>query len=549
MRRRRADVWTLVLWGGWALLALLLAWPLSTILAASVTGNADGGFSLANYAAVFGQPRYHRAIVNTLIAGTGGMAGSVVLGLTLAFLTTRYRIRGRAVIQTLALLALVSPPFIGAYAWIVLFGGAGVVRRALMDLGIAMPPIYGTLGVVLVFAFKFFPHVFLITGGALAAVNRSLEEAAEGLGLSPARRFFTVTLPLILPALTSSALLTFVLSIADFGTPQLIGRNFPVLATEAFNLYTSEVGGNHGMASALSITLLVLSLAVVLLQRWSLRRDHFHGNLLKRPEVRPVRGGKAVLVHGLAYLIVLVGSLPAFVVLLYSFRATRGPVFQPGYGLQSYRRVIDTVSDAILNTLAYSSAAVVAIVITGTLLGYVVARRPSASSSALDAVLMVPYIVPGIVMGIAFIASFNTPPLVLTGTGAIIVAAVFIRRLPYTVRSVATNLRQVAPSLEDAAVSLGCSPAQAFRKVTVPLIAPGILAGGMISFITAMNELSSSLVLYVGRTVTMPVRIYIAVLDGEYGVASALSTMLLAVTAIAVYAAFVLSGRRERALF
>jgi iron(III) transport system permease protein len=155
--------------------------------------------------------------------------------------------------------------------------------------------------------------------------------------------------------------------------------------------------------------------------------------------------------------------------------------------------------------------------------------------------------VPGIVMGIAFIESFNTGPLTLTGTGGIIILAVLIRRLPYATRATTAALGQLSPSLEQAAVSLGYHPARAFLRVTVPLIMPGLVAGAMMSFVTAMNELSSSLVLYVGRTVTIPVSIYLLVLDGEYGTASALSTILLAVTAVLVYGAFRLSGGNQRA--
>jgi iron(III) transport system permease protein len=249
-----------------------------------------------------------------------------------------------------------------------------------------------------------------------------------------------------------------------------------------------------------------------------------------------------------AYVIVLTGALPAIIVVLFSFRRTSGPVFQPGLSLQSYERVVSTLSAPIWNTLIFSTAAVVAIVITGTLIGYLISRRPNIATGTLDALLMVPYVVPGIVMGIAFITRFNDPPLALTGTGLIIVMAVFIRRLPYSARSVAAALKQVSPSLEDAAVSLGYPPSKAFLKVTVPLILPGIMAGALMSFVTAMNELSSSLVLYVGSTITMPVRIYLSVMDGEYGTASALSTVLLTMTVLAVYAAFHLSGRRESAL-
>ena len=547
-KRHGFDPWLVVLAVAWAIMLGLLVWPLWSVLSASLHDNDTGALTLGNYIDVLTLKSYRRAIGNTFIAGLGGMTGALLLGVSLALIVTRYAIRGRLVIQTLAVVALVSPPFIGAYAWIVLFGANGVVRQALASVGIDIPTIYGATGVILVFAFKFFPHVFLITSGALAAVNRSVEEAAEGLGLSPIQRLLKITFPLILPSVTAAALLTFVLSIADFGTPRLIGRDFNVLATEAFTLFGSEVGGNPGMASALSMVLIILSMGLVLLQRRITRRDVYGGNLMRRPFVVKATGWRNVGLHMVAYAIVFVGALPAMTAVAFSFRATRGPVFQPGLSLQSYERVIATVSKPIVNSLIYSGAAVVAIVVMGTLIGYLIARRPQPATAALDGMLMVPYVVPGIVMGIAIITRFNGPPLELTGTGLVIVMAVFIRRLPYSARSAAAALKQLSPSLEEAAISLGYSPAKAFLRVTVPLIGPGILAGALMSLVTAMNELSSSLVLYVGATVTMPVRIYLAVLDGEYGLASALSTILLALTVLAVLGAFLLSGRKQSSL-
>ena len=546
MRPNGPDVWRPIQWAIWGLLALLLMWPLSTVLRASLI-DASGAFGLGNYAELAARPRYARAFANTLLAGAGGTIGALLLGVTLAALLTRYRLRGRTLIQTLAVMALVSPPFIGAYAWIVLFGANGLVRRFVIDLGIDMPPIYGATGVILVFAFKFFPNVFLITAAALAGVNRSLEEAAEGLGLPPWRRMIQVTMPLVLPAIAASALLAFVLSIADFGTPRLIGRDFAVLATEAFSLYTADLGANPGLASALSLVLVGVSMILVLLQRRLLRRDVFHTNALRRPAIITLAGWRSLLAHFLAYTIVGIGILPAIVVVAFSFRRTNGPVFQPGFGLQSYERMLHAVMDPVWNTLTFSLTATVAIVTAGTLVGYLITRRPSRGTAALDAILMIPYVVPGVVMGIGFITAFNTPPLAITGTGAVIVLALFIRRLPYAARGAATALKQLSPNLEDAAISLGYSPAQAFLRITVPLILPGIMAGGMMSFVTAMNELSASLVLYVSDTVTMPVRIYQAVISGDYGTASALATTLLAITAAAVYAAFRLSGRRDAA--
>ena len=541
------DSWKAVQALVWGLLAVLLAWPLSGIVRASLL--APGGVGLGNFIEVFSQPRHLRAIGNTLLVGAGGMAGAMLLGGALALLVVRVRLRGRAAIQTLAVLALVSPPFIGAYAWIVMFGANGAVRRGLMDIGITLPPIYGAGGVMLVFSFKFFPNVFLIVSAALAQVNRSLEEAAEGLGLSPVQRFWRITLPMITPAMSAAALLAFVLSIADFGTPQLIGRGFEVLATQAFQLYAADLGENPGLASALSLVLVALSMLLVVAQRRLLRRDVFHGNTLKaRPPLR-LRGWRNAAAHAAAYTIVGIGMAPSLVVLVFSFRATRGPVFQPGFGLASYERVFHAVTAPVWNTLLYALSATVGIVALGTLIGYLVTRRRSLATAVLDGVLMVPYVVPGVVRGIGFGAASNTPPLALTGTGAVIVLAIFIRRLPYAARAAATALRQVSPSLEDAAISLGLSPARAFWRVTARLILPGILAGGMMSFVTAMNELSSSLVLYVSGTITMPVRIYVAVVNGDYGVAAALASILLAMTAIAVYAAFRLSDRRQSSLF
>jgi len=542
--KRVNDPWRLVQIAVWAVLGLLLLWPLSTVLRSSLI-DPHGAIGLRNYGEILANPRFIGALGNTLLAGTGGAVGALLLGVILAFLVTRYHLRGRVLIQTLAVLALVSPPFIGAYAWIVLFGANGLVRRFVVDLGIAMPPIYGATGVILVFTLKFFPNVFLITAAALGQVNRSLEEAAEGLGLAPRRRLVRVTLPLVLPAISASALLAFVLSIADFGTPSLIGRDFEVLATDAFRLYTADLGENPGLASALSLMLVAISMILVVLQRRLLRADVYHGSSLRRPYVRRLKGWRTVLAHTGAYTIVLMGILPAIVVGVFSFRRTSGPVFRDGFALQSYERVLSRVMDPIWNTLSFSLTATAAIVVAGTLVGYLVTRRPSRMTAALDAILMIPYVVPGVVMGIGFVTAFNAPPLALTGSGLVIILAIFIRRLPYAARGAATALRQLSPSLEEAAISLGYSPARAFLRVTVPLILPGIMAGGMMSFVTAANELSSSLVLYVSDTVTMPVRIYQAVISGDYGTASALGTILLVLTAIAVYAAFRISGRRD----
>ncbi|MDL2272314.1 iron ABC transporter permease [Desulfovibrio sp. OttesenSCG-928-I05] len=541
----RMDVWSWALVAGWVIIAAMLIYPLQSIVTASFTSNLTGEWSLENYATIFKEKQYYRSLINTFIGGFGGMCGALILGITLAAFVSRFQIKGRAFISTIAVMALVTPPFIGAYSWIILFGANGVVRKGLMSLGITIPPIYGMWGVILVFSLKLFPHVFLLTSAALQNIDASLDDAAESLGMPPMQRFFHVTLRLITPAVTASALLTFILSIADFGTPRFIGRQFQMLSTEAYVLFSSETGGNPGMASAISIMLLLISLVFVIMQRWAARHDLSQGSKGRTRVPAPLKGLKSVVVHGITYLIIFAGILPTLVVVLFSFRKTRGPVFQSGFSLDSYRAIWNDVPLALGNSLTFSTASVTGIVIAGAILGYVIVRRRNLLSSGFDAVLMVPYIVPGIVMGIAYAASFNTDPVVLTGTGFIIIAATFIRRLPYGMRAMIASLHQVSPSIEQAGVSLGYHPARVFTKVTVPLIAPGILAGAIMSFVTAMNELSTTLVLYIGSTITMPVKIYTLVSNGEYGTGSALSTILLTITGLLVYFAFRVGKGRQ----
>ena len=545
---RRPPFWTAVFALAFTVVGLLLVWPLSSVFTASLLDNATRELTLDNYAKVLGRPFFLASLGNSLIVGIGGMAGAMLLGIPLAALTTRHVIRGRNVLATLAVLALVSPPFIGAYAWIMMLGRNGFVRNWLEStLGLDVPSIYGFFGIILVFSFKFYPFVFLLASSSLKTINPAIEEAAQGLGAGPWRRFFAITLPLVLPAVSAGALLTFVLSIADFGTPAIVGGKVRVLATTAYNLFTSEMGGNPGLASATSVVLIVLSLLVVFLQRWSIAKRNVAGSLVRKPVPGRLRPLQSALAHVACYAIVLVGSLPSLIVVATSFRKTSGPVFQPGFGLDSYAKILHEVPHVITNSAVYSLTAVLLIVVVGTLIGYVVARTTTRLAGALDAALYIPYIVPGVVLGVAFVITFNTKPIEITGTATIIVLMLFIRRLPYSVRSAAAILKQIRGSIEEAAISLGASPARAFMRITLPLMLPGIIAGGLMSFITAINELSSSLILYVGRTMTMPVRIYLSVLDGEFGTAAALSTILLVASGIAVYAVFRVSGRTESA--
>lgn len=533
---RRADAWTGVTLGGHALLLVLLVVPLLAVLRTSVVDAETGALTLAHYARVLGEPYYRGAVLNSLLVASGAAAGAVLLGLPLALITARVRLPGATLLTTLAVLALLSPPFVGAYAWVLLLGRAGVLRAALVEVGLDPPLLRGPLAIAFVLALQYYPFVFLLTRSALLATDRAVEEAAESLGAGRVRRLVQVTLPLVLPSLSAGALLAFMLALANFGTPVVLDPSTRVLPTLAYDRFTSEVAADLGLPSALCVVLVALSTCALLLQRWAASRRRVGAALLRRSTPREVAPLPRALLGAMCHGLVLLSTAPLAVVVWTSLRATSGPVFRPGLSLDSYRQVLHGVPRAITNSLGFSLLAALLIAACGALLGFVVARRRDPLARALDPLLMVPYVVPGVAVGVAYVLCWNDGPVVLTGTGAIIVLAYFVRHLPYVVRSSAAILQQVDPSLEEAAVSLGASPARAFGEVTLPLMAPGVLSGAVLAWVTCVGELSASLVLYVGDTVTMPVKVYLQVVDGSLGPAAALSTILLAVTGAALFA-------------
>uniref|UniRef100_UPI0031019969 ABC transporter permease n=1 Tax=Neorhizobium sp. EC2-8 TaxID=3129230 RepID=UPI0031019969 len=547
LRFGKPGFWTVITVLAVLLLAVFLVLPIANVLAISFFDATTGSFGLSNYWQVLTRRFYTLALWNTIVIGVLGMLGACLLGIPLAFCTSRYRIRGRAIIATFAVLVLCAPPFIGAYAWIMLFGSNGAVTNVLKTLGIAAPTIYGIPGIVMVFSLKFFPYIFLMTENALNTINKSYEDAAENLGCTAFQRFYKVTLPLVFPAVSTGAIICFVLSIADFGTPAILGRGIRTLSTIAYAQYTSEMSGTPTMAVTVSMLMIAISMAALLLQRRILSKRRYASALTNRPVKKSMTPLKSVLVHGFCYLIVFLAMLPAFTVVYTSFLATSGPVFTGGFGLGSYARILRDSPQAIYNSFLFALAAVALIAIVSGLLSFIVVRRDNVVSGSLDLLLMVPYLIPGVVMAIGYVATFRHPPLDITGTAIIIVILVFIRRLPYGVRSTTSILRQIKPSIEEAAINLGASPAKTFLSVTVPLMMPGLIIGSLMSFITAINELSSTLILYTARTITMPVLIYVQVIDGEFGTAAALSTLLLLSTGLCVFIVFRFSESKEAA--
>ena len=533
--KKKADIWALVTLVGFAIVAIFLIFPLFDVFKYSFVDKETGAASLSNWKEFFSRAYYLRAFSHSMVIALATTLFSSLLGIPLGFFTTRYRIRSTNLLTTLSVLALLSPTFIGAYSWITMMGNNGFLRNLLLSIGLKLPPIYGAGGIILADTLQYYPFISLMLAGSLMTIDRSLEEASENLGARSIKTFFSVTLPLVLPSLTGGALIVFMMSLSNFGTPAIIGGNYRVLATVAYEQFTSEVNETPGMASTVSIVLMMCAAVVIVLQTWASSRRKYASMLVNRPVVKKLKGARSFLAHALCYLIVGFSMLPLGVIVFYSFRNTSGPVFKPGFGLDSYRQIFYDVGKTVINSFVYSFVAVILIAVIGTLIGFVIARKRNLAVKVLDPLLMIPYIVPGTVLGIGFIVAFNRKPLYLAGTATIIILTYFIRRLPYSVRSAASILKQIDPALEEAGINLGSSPGRTFRTITLPLMKSGIISGAIMSWVTSMNELSASILLYVGKTMTMPIKIYLSVADGYFGTASAMSTILLVVTGVSMF--------------
>lgn len=543
----RRDPWTAITVVTVGFMLVFVALPLAELARQSLIGQESGEFGLENFQTFFGSSYFRRALFNSLTVGVLGTAMALAIGLPLALAFARYDFPGKPWIEVAILLSMLAPPFVGAYAWIMLFGRGGFVTLAAREIGIDLPPIYGVFGISLASAFALYPVVFLVVRGGLARVNRTLEDAGASLGRGRIGVVWTVTLPLVLPSLLTAALLVFLGIISDFGTPSILGEGerFPVLATLAFSLYLSEIGAEPGMAAATSVVLVAIAMAlVVALRVFSGRRsvadDQGGGGAPRR-----LAGWAGVAMSLGVMALVAVASTPQIVVTVSSFLEVRGVVFQPVLTLDNYARAIAAMGDALWNSLVFAGLALVLIVVVGSAIGYVIARHGGRLTRALDLLIMVPYVVPGTVLGIGYASVFNEPPLLLTGTATIIVTVYFVRRLPYMTRASAGIVYQIDRGLEDASRSLGEPPLTGFRRVMVPLMRPGILAGAAIAWVEVFSELSASIVLYTGGTRTLPIAAYQQALSGDVGMAAAYATMLVGVAALGL-AVFVLARGRAR---
>ena len=530
----KPDFWFWVKVAVVGFMLLFLIYPFCTLITRSFFSGKVEGFTLENYIRFSTKKYYYSSLGRSLFVSIVTTATTLAVGVPMAYLMSRYNVFGKRFIHIFIIMSLMSPPFIGAYSWIMLFGRAGFVTRFFAGMGIHLPSIYGKLGIILVFTFKLFPYVYLYTSGAMGSIDSSLEEAAENLGSNKLRRLLTITIPVILPSIAAGAIMVFMTSLADFGTPMLIGEGYMVLPVLVYNEYMSEIGGNAHLASALSVIVVLCSTTVLLVQKYFVTRKNYVMTAMRPPKEEKLHGLKRFLVTLPVLLVTFIGILPQIVVVVSSFVKSDFTGFKKGFSIESYVTIFNRLWTNIRNTFVFSAAAIVFIILLGMLISYIVVRQRGIAGQLMDLLIMFPFVIPGAVLGISLIVAFNKQPMILTGTAAIMIIAFVVRKLPYTVRSGSAFLQQMDPSVEEASISLGVSPMKTFAKVTARLMAPGILSGAILSWITCINELSSSVMLYGGKTSTISVSIYTEVVRNSYGTAAALASILTVSTVISL---------------
>jgi iron(III) transport system permease protein len=557
-----ASLLTIVL-----LVALFVFLPLGRILAAAVQGR-DGALDPAALwtrlttekiwtLACLSSARRCGVAWNTLGLALGTATGTTLLGLALALLVTRTALPLRRVARLLAVLPIITPPFVIGLAIILICGRSGAVNTLLESwFGIAPTRwIYGLPGLLLAQLFAFTPVAFLVLIGVVEGVSPTLEEAGQTLGGRPTHVLRTVSLPLMAPGLANAFLVGFVESLADFGNPLVLGGNFNVLATE---VYFALVGAQYdqGRAAVLAIILLGFTLAAFALQQRLLRGasyTSFTGKgdpglplALPRPLVRTLQAVAVpwllftVLVYGMA----LVGGFVAIwgrdhTLTFRHFVKAFGVEWGPAGWLWT-----GGAWDSLWNTVRLAAVAAPLSAAVGLLTAYLLHRTHFAGRRAFEFGTLLSFAVPGTVIGIAYVLAFNAPPIEITGTGLIIVICLVFRNMPVGVRGGLASLEQIDRSLDEASATLGARGLTTVRRVLLPLVKPALVGALVYGFVRSVTTVSAVIFLVSGDTEMATTYIIGRVVNGDYGVAIAYSAVLIALTIAVIVAIQRLVGVR-----
>jgi iron(III) transport system permease protein len=503
-----------------AVAIVFVAYPLFESL--RLTFIEGGVFSLAIWKRTF-SPQYLVSLWGSIKLGIFTASVSTVIGFVFAFLTERTGAGGKKLIGTLATMPVISPPFSLTLSIILLFGNNGLITHQL--LGINTFSVYGLGGLVLVQTIGMFPIAYMTLSGVLASIDSTVEDAALDLRASRLRTFLTITLPLSLPGLLSAWLLVFTNSLADFANPLLLAGSYRVLSVEAYIEVTGR--SNLGGGASLSLLLLLPTLTAFFAQRYWVNKKSVvtvtgkPSTRLAELTTRSVRIILTVFVWlCLAFIIGLYGTIVAG-----CFVKNWGIDYS--FTLANIGEALSRGGQAIANTVTLSVIATPFAGLIAMAAALIVVRRTFIGKRVLEVLLMTPFAVPGTLLGISYILAFNKPPLLLVGTAAIIVINYIIRELPVGLETGAASLRQIDPSIEEAAQDLGADMSKVFTSIVLPLIRPAFLTSMSYTFVRSMTAVSAVIFLISARWYHLTVQIYNFSENLRFGLASVLSTVLI----------------------
>ncbi|WP_175543313.1 iron ABC transporter permease [Variovorax sp. OV700] len=539
------------------LMALFIAYPVSKALAGAFF-NEEGQWSITAFAArVFTERIWGLGCVaggvrcgvawNTLVLALLTAAGTTFLGTLMALMAERGSKRGQGALRVLALLPIITPPFVVGLGLILLFGRAGIVNQ-LLENAFGIEPtrwFYGMPGVLVAQLFAFTPIAFMIMRGVVQGIAPSLEEAAQMLRADRRRTFFTITLPLLKPGLANAFLVGFIESIADFGNPVVVGGQFSVLSTDIF---FAIVGAQYdqGRAASLAWVLTIFALGVFALQRGVLGKQNY-----TTVSGKGDAGIAMALPDGVRRTIQCI-ALPwiAFTAVVYLFAFAGGFVQTWGrdysFTLNHFKNAFSlewgqfglvwagTAWNSLITTLKLAGISAPITAALGLLIAWLLARNEFKGQGVFEFGALLAFAIPGTVLGVSYILAFNVPPFELTGTGLIIVLCFMFRNLPVGVRAGTAAFKQLDRSLDEASLMLRASTSQTLFKVVLPLLKPALVAALVYSFVRAMTTVSAVIFLVTAENELATTYIIGRVGNGDYGIALAYCTVLMILMSLAI---------------
>lgn len=507
-------------------------------------------FTLYNFERFFISIAYQKAFMHSMVVSLAATFFSTLLALPAAFAISRISMPFRNVLLSLSVIPLISPPFIGAYSWITLFGKSGIITHYLQTwFGIEMPIIYGPTGIILALSLSYYPYVLLIVQGSLAAADPYIEESALVMGAPRWRIMRTITFPLVIPSIAAGAIIVFIKALGNFGVPAILGGEYYVLPTMIYFQVHGFFNLNGASAIAMVNVLLTL-LAILLMSHVNKGRGHVTVTGSTRRAVQINGLGARIFANTYCWGLLLIALTPHIMVFYSSF-AVRwiGTLYPTEFGFDNYFRILSEVQAPFTNSIILASSATVICVVFGTLTAYTSVRRRFFGKWALDLTIMLPFVLPGIVTGVAFLTTFNSGWIILSGTSTILILAYCVRRIAYIFRTVSAALGQVDNKLEEASAICGATWGRTMRKITLPLVSPGIIAGGILVFATLISEMSVTIMLYSARWKTMSIAIYEYVIADELLDASAMGSIAIVATLLLVFLSSKIIGKSMAEMF